>query len=321
MPRLTDNEFIAAWASSQGSPAVMSAQTGLSERGIYARRKRLSDRGVMLHTVPVNTTGIRPGNEWQDKGRAYRRQNEYSIDCGSVLVFSDAHFWPDQPKSAAHLALLTLAKELRPKAVIANGDVFDGARVSRHAPLGWSELPSVKEEMDICDDYMHEIRLAANPKAKTDFFWNVGNHDQRFDRMLVSNASEYEGVVPRLEDRFSDWSFAWSININDHTMVKHRYHNGIHAGYNNTLKAGRSIVTGHLHRLLVTPWGDYNGRRYGVDTGTLSDPMSPQFDYGENNPTPHCSGFAVLTFKNGMLLPPELCEVIEGVAYFRGQPV
>jgi hypothetical protein len=104
-------------------------------------------------------------------------------------------------------------------------------------------------------------------------------------------------------------------------MVKHRHHNGIHATYNNTLKGGRTIVTGHLHRLAVTPWADYNGRRWGVDTGTLSDPLSPQFDYGENNPTPHTSGFAVLTFKDGRLLPPELVEVLDGVAYFRGSAV
>ena len=102
-------------------------------------------------------------------------------------------------------------------------------------------------------------------------------------------------------------------------MIKHRYHNGIHAAYNNALKAGMSIVTGHLHRLAVTPWADYNGRRWGVDTGTLANPHGPQFDYAENNPSPHTSGFAVLTFKDGMLLPPELCEVLDEKAYFRGE--
>ena len=109
--------------------------------------------------------------------------------------------------------------------------------------------------------------------------------------------------------------------INDNVMIKHRYHNGIHATYNNTLKSGRSIVTGHLHRLAVTPWADYNGRRYGVDTGTLSDPHSAQFDYAENNPSPHTSGFAVLTFKDGLMLPPELVEVIGSQAFFRGETV
>lgn len=319
MPRLTDTEFVEAWYKAHGSPKAVADMTGLSERGVYGRRSRLAKKGVILNSTPTAVQGIK-NTEWQARGRSYKRENCFNIEDGSVVVFSDAHFWPDQPKSASHNALLEVIKELKPKAVIANGDVFDGARVSRHAPMGWVELPSVKEELDICDEYMHEIRLTAGPK-NCEFFWNVGNHDQRFDRMLAQNAAEYQGVLSRLEDRFSDWDFAWSLNINDHTMVKHRYHNGIHAGYNNTLKAGRTIVTGHLHRLLVTPWGDYNGRRWGVDTGTLSDPMSPQFDYGENNPTPHCSGFAVLTFKDGMLLPPELCEVILGAAYFRGQEI
>jgi hypothetical protein len=58
-----------------------------------------------------------------------------------------------------------------------------------------------------------------------------------------------------------------------------------------------------------------------VDTGTLSNPHGAQFDYAENNPSPHTSGFAVLSFKDGILLPPELVEVINERAYFRGQCV
>jgi hypothetical protein len=32
-------------------------------------------------------------------------------------------------------------------------------------------------------------------------------------------------------------------------------------------------VHGHLHKLQVTPWADYRGRRYGVDTGTMAEPI------------------------------------------------
>jgi hypothetical protein len=73
--------------------------------------------------------------------------------------------------------------------------------------------------------------------------------------------------------------------------------------------------------LKVSPYSDYNGRRWGVDTGTLAEPYGDQFTYTEMNPVNWASGFAVLTFKDNMLLPPELCEVINGVAYFRGQAV
>lgn len=317
--KVSDSDFVAAWGAAAGSPARAAEALGMTVRAVYKRRDSLADKGILLPTVPFTQHGIRD-NHWQQDGWAYKRVNNYEIDDGVIVVFSDAHFWPGQGKTVAHNALLEVVKDVRPTATVANGDIFDGARVSRHARLGWEKLPTVKEELDICDEYMHEIRLAAGPQRSA-FFWNMGNHDQRFDRMLAQNAAEYEGVLSRLEDRFNDWEFAWSLDVNGHTMIKHRWHNGIHAGYNNALKSGRTIVTGHLHRLLVTPWADYNGRRWGVDTGTLSDPHGPQFEYGENNPTPHTPGFAVLTFKNGMLLPPELCEVIEGHAYFRGQLV
>lgn len=316
MSRLTDDEFIALWHACGNSPSVVAERSGLAVRAVFNRRANLAAKGFALSTVPVSTAGPKDTG-WQEKGRAFKRELEFGIPDGTALVFSDAHFWPDQPKSVSHEALLLLAKELKPKLVIANGDIFDGARVSRHAPLGWADLPSVKQEMEICEEYLHEIHAVAGPK-RCNFFWNVGNHDSRFDKMLCAQASEYAGVVPRLEDQFPRWNFAWSLVLNQKVMVKHRYHNGIHATYNNTLKGGRSIVTGHLHRLAVTPWADYNGRRWGVDTGTLSDPMGPQFDYGENNPAPHTSGFAILTFKDGRMLPPELVEVLDGTAYFRG---
>jgi hypothetical protein len=53
----------------------------------------------------------------------------------------------------------------------------------------------------------------------------------------------------------------------------------------------------------------------------LSDPTGNQFAYTEDNPVPWCSGFAVLHFRDGLLLPPELVEVIDNVAYFRGEAI
>ena len=316
---ISDDDFIRCWQQSNGSPRQLAEVTGMSERTIYKRRLSLANRGIILQSNPRGNAGSFGQWSVNDTGRAYKNQNEISVDTGNIIVFSDAHWWPNQWRTVAHEALHILIKELKPKAIVANGDIFDGARVSRHAPLGWAELPTVKQELEVCQERMADIELLAPKGCET--FWNVGNHDMRFDRMLVSNASEYEGIVERLEDKFDRWNFAWSLLVNNNVMIKHRYHNGIHATYNNTLKSGRTIVTGHLHRLAVTPWADYNGRRWGVDTGTLSNPHGPQFDYAENNPSPHTSGFAVLTFKDGILLPPELVEVIDEKAYFRGQCV
>jgi hypothetical protein len=105
-------------------------------------------------------------------------------------------------------------------------------------------------------------------------------------------------------------------------IIKHRYKGGVHATHNNTVNAGVSIVTGHLHSLKVTPFADYNGNRFGCDTGTLAETDGPQFTYAEINPSNHRSGFAVLNFFNGTLLWPELVHKFdEDQIEFRGEVI
>jgi hypothetical protein len=235
-------------------------------------------------------------------------------------VASDCHYWPGIV-STAHRAFVLFAKELKPKAIVMNGDVFDGASISRHPPGGmWEATPSVKQELEACQERLSEIEAAS---LNSKLHWTWGNHDQRFNARLAAQVGDgFKGIVGmNLTDHFPRWRFSTSVMVNGSCMVKHRYHNGIHAIYNNTLKAGTSIVTGHLHSLKCTPFTDYTGTRYGVDTGSLADVNGQQFSYSEDNPKNHRSGFAVLTFYDGKLLPPELCEVLDedaGLIYFRG---
>jgi hypothetical protein len=180
-------------------------------------------------------------------------------------------------------------------------------------------MPDVADELAFCKEKMGEIEVACPPKAK--LCWDAGNHDTRFSARMASVAPEYVRVFGTdLPDHFPAWNFAWSTFINDDVVVKHRYKGGTHATWNNTLSGGRTVVTNHLHRLQVTPLTDYNGRRYGVDCGTLSEfgPEESKFTYGEDNPFNWGSGFAVLTFERGKLLPPELVVVQDKIPYFRG---
>jgi hypothetical protein len=207
--------------------------------------------------------------------------------------------------------------------VIMNGDSFDGARISRHLPGGWANLPDVADELDAVRERLGEIEAAA--PSDCPLIWPAGNHDSRFGARLAQGAPEYMRVKGfDIADHFPAWQFCWSIWLNDNTVVKHRYHQGIHAGYQNALKSGKNIVTGHTHNLGSTMWADYNGVRWGVQTGTLSEmgPETDKFAYAEDNPANHSQGFVVLTFTGqGVLLEPEFCRVINGAAYFRGQPV
>jgi predicted phosphodiesterase len=295
-----------------GSPTYVAKELGMAVTTVYKRRTAIQQKlGITLPSFAAKQESvvktIIPDN---------KRIISHQVDNGRVFVASDCHYWPGEV-TVAHKAFIALLTEFKPQTVILNGDVFDGSRISRHEPLMGTNPPTPKQEIEACQDRLDEIR---NATKNARCFWTFGNHDVRLHRYIAVNApelSDFQGLF----DYFPGWHTGWRVDINDDVVVKHRWHNGQHATYNNTLKSGRSLVTGHLHKLQVYPWSDYDGRRYGVDTGTLAEPYGDQFTYTECNPVNWCSGFAVLTFNNGKLLPPELCEVIDGEAYFRGEKV
>ena len=319
--KVTDAEFLKAWQKF-GSPQAVSEALKLTIRSVYSRRQALAGRGHELVTFnPLNkkvelfySQTIIPEN---------RRIINHEVKNGHVFIASDCHYWPGD-ESIAHKALVKLINEMKPTTIVLNGDVFDGARISRHEPLYGTNPPTPKQEIEACVDRLHEIKNASK-NAKT--FYTFGNHDVRLWRYIHQNAPELSDAM-QLFDYFPGWLTCWRLDINHSTIIKHRWHNGVHAGYNNALKAmlntqqgSAAIVTGHLHRLMISNWRGFSGTAYGIDCGSLADPEGEQFAYLEGNPTPWAQGFCVLTFKDGKLLPPELCEVNNGVAYFRGKEV
>lgn len=258
----------------------------------------------------------------------FPRELRHDLTDGVIIVASDAHFWPGED-TLAFKGLLAVTEMLAPdvRALVANGDWLDGARTNRHDPVGWNRRPSAMEEVETIKDALHRWRMAANPKKyKARCVYPVGNHDVNFERRLAVQAKDFEGMPGlRVADHFSEWEFCWSLFVNrtglHPVMIKHRQANGVHAAYNNAMKSGVTMVTGHTHALEVKPYGDYRGRRYGVQTGALADLEGAQFEYAENGYSVACAGFAVLTFADGDLLTPEIAEVKGNRCWFRGRVV
>ena len=309
--KVSDEDLIKAFKE-LGSPKNVADRFGMDTVTVYRRRQRIEAK----YGISLPSFNARQNHVLKTVIPENRRIIEHEVENGRVFVASDCHYWPGEV-TVAHNAFVTLLKEYKPQTIILNGDVFDGSRISRHEPLMGTDPPTPKQEIEACQDRLDEIR---NASKNARCLWTFGNHDVRLHRYIAANAPEL-GDFPDLFSYFPGWHTGWRVDINDNVIIKHRWHGGLHANYQNTLKSGRSIVTGHLHQLKVTPWSDYNGRRYGVDTGTLAEPYGEQFVYTESNPVNWCSGFVVLTFKDGKLLPPELCEVLDGKAYFRGEEV
>jgi len=315
----TDVEFIKLWGQYQ-SAAKIAEHLKIAIRAVYLRRRWIEEHYKIKLTAD-DPRGMKY-DAAKPKSFSPLKQINLGIEDGCVIVFSDAHFIPSQ-RSTAFKGLLWAIQEFKPKAVICNGDAFDGASISRYEA---SDIPqtSVIQELRACQAALEEIEETAKAErhnVKLVFTW--GNHDSRFANKLAQHAPQFKDVYGfKLTDHIPNWEFCWACWPTENTIVKHRYKGGVHATHNNTVNAGVSIVTGHLHSLKVTPFDDYNGTRYGVDTGTLAETDGPQFTYGELNPSNHRSGFAVLNFFNGKLLWPELVHKFdEDMVEFRGEVI
>lgn len=313
-PKCPDGDFIRLFESV--GPHETSRRLKLTAAAIFARRERLEGKLGRQITAPVQNGGNRSRHNVEHAARLH-------FDClnGIVLIGSDAHIWPG-PKTAAMRAFIKFAKELKPRVLILNGDVVDLPQVSRHPPIGWESHPTVADEIEAAQTILAEIEDAVPRNTK--LVWTLGNHDGRFETRLATVAPEYARLHGfHLKDYYPAWAACWAAWLNGDVVVKHRYKGGVHATHNNTVSSGKSMVTGHLHSSKVTPYSDYNGNRWGVDTGCLADPDAQAFlDYTEDNPKNWRAGFAVLTFKDGKLLPPELVHVWDKKSVtFRGEIV
>lgn len=307
----TDEEFIALF------DAVGAAKTakilGVQEHNVYKRRRRLEKEHG-----PINA----PSKQWVSKEYAHRQQ--LSVKDGVVLVGGDFHIWPGGEPTALR-AFKKFAKDLKPAAVILNGDVLDFPQISRHPPIGWESAPSVKDEIEAAQDHLDDIAKACGRAKK---IWTLGNHDARFETRLAMVAKEYRGLKGiHLSDFFGLWEKGWSCLINGdveggRTMVKHKPQKGGKDGpRNSALHAGMHFVHNHTHSQKVTAHSDYVGDRWGVDTGMVGAKDHKAFvDYTEDAALDWREGFCVLTYRAGRLMQPELvCKWSDNQVQFRGE--
>jgi len=284
---------------------------GVHHRSVETRRREIEKReGVAIHSFGR-------GGHVQQLDR-HPAVVSLGIQDGHVIIGSDSHYWPGVV-STAHNAFLEFCREFKPKVVIKNGDEADFPAISRHAPIAWEKRPKPAEEIENLKAMLSEIEKVS-PHARR--IWPLGNHDSRFETRLATMVPEYADVHGvHLKDNFPKWEPCWAAFINADVVVKHRIKGGVYAPRNNTLYAGRSVFTGHLHSLKVWPHSDYNGTRWGGDSGTMADPYGAQFyNYTELNPLDWRSGFLLLTFVKGKLLWPEPVWISgPGTVQFRGK--
>lgn len=307
---VSDEQIIAAWKKFGATPLV-AENLGIAQTTAKYRRRQCERKyGIELPTW--NVLGSNRVVLNHDEGRV-----DMNVESGVVIVFSDGHFLPGV-RSTMFRALLAMVKQLNPVAVHCNGDAFDGGAISRFPRIGWDKKPSVLEELNAVKERLGEIEAVTNATK----IWELGNHCMRFELKLAANAPEFEGVPGfTLKEHFPLWKPCWTSWINGNVCITHSYHTGIHAVHNNLLKGQCHYVSSHTHSAKVIPWTGAQGRTlWGCDTGSIADSLGAHnVDYQAGRHGNHRSAFAVLTFKDGRLLEPELCQKWdEDSVQFRG---
>jgi hypothetical protein len=308
--RFSDAEFALMFESL--GPARMARETGMNERALHARRRNVEYR--------IGRPLVAPSRQLQQRESGGNARAALELRDGIVIVGSDAHYWPGII-STAHAGLVEFCGRMKPDVVVMNGDIVDGARIGRWPSIGWQYTPEFADELECVELRLSEIEAAA-PKARR--YWPLGNHDARFESLVANKTPELARVKGvHLKDHFPKWHPCWSLWINDQVVLKHRFKSSQHAAFLNAQQSGKSMVTGHLHRGIVYPWSDYTGTRWGVDMPWMGEAHGPQVvDYTEDNPVNWRSGFAVLTFIDGVMCQPELAFTHDvGVIEFRGQRI
>jgi len=318
--KVSDEEFLKAWSDSGGSPIEVSRILDLSIRNVYSRRNNLEAKlGTLLPTETPKAIRNDPSHAKMILS-SRRDVHRLEIENGVIIVGSDAHYSPGHTP-VAHKALCNVVADLKKDvaAIILNGDILDGGGISRHPRIRWQKRHSVKDELEVVKERLGEIEKIR--PAGAHLVRTYGNHCARFETRLANQVPEYEGIGGfLLRDHLPLWHDADRVDINDDTVVLHDWHSGVHSGWNDTLKGGCNVITGHTHELGCKAHRGFKDTHYGIKTGMLADEFQDEFEYRLGKPGLNWqSGFAVLTWVDGMMLFPEFAAVRDdGKCYFRG---
>jgi len=328
MARISDAEFISVW-NLLNSCTEVAKHFNMLERNCYAKRRKIEQKYNILLGIKNthNSNGDSIPEEIAKMVTSSRVEvNTLSLKNGVIVIGSDCHYHPKHIP-VAHKAMCNVIADLGPKvsAIILNGDLLDGGTISRYPMQRSADMqkPSLFQEIEAVQERLTDFEnLKKYSGAK--LMRTIGNHDLRVSAKLMGAVGGlYEGVVRTLKDYLPLWAESFRIDVNDDTVIIHDWHGGIHADWNNVLKSGGfNVITGHTHQMSCKAHRGFgNKTHYGVSLGFMADEYQSEFDYRLGKPGLNWqSGFAVLTWVDGIMLHPEFCAVRDdNQAYFRGK--
>jgi len=245
----------------------------------------------------------------------------------AMLVFSDAHF--EGHETASYQIMLKVLKDLvktrQLKCVVANGDIMDLSILSTFAKYTLDIRPkerTVQQEILDSQGQLNKIQKIINgAKYPIKQLATFGNHETRLSKFVSMWGRQFEDFEGfKMQNLFPDWDWAMSHLVDDTVMIKHRMRGGIHTAYQNAMRSGLNLITGHTHQLNQRTFNTYTTSSMAVQTGHLSESYHPYLE--DNIANDWNNGFAVIMIDPvEKTIHPELVQVnnLFRTAYFRGK--
>ena len=246
----------------------------------------------------------------------------------STLCISDLHAGKDSHDLHAVDLVIQVGQAAGVDDVIFNGDMFDCHALSKYTPNSQRPLRWAEERILA----LAPIGILVHAFQSSNLIWHYGNHCVRPEKWISANAPQLQGLFD-LEtllgiDQF-DFGFPEDNRsiVGGSVLVKHGIRVSQNAAQSVTREVvdhGMSVVMGHVHRLGYTAVTKTVQRVhgephwFGVEQGCLAN-LTP--DYLEREQTANWQhGAVILTEYKNMQTPiPEMVQIYDRVAFFRGQ--
>lgn len=265
----------------------------VKDRSQYFKKTRPSAKIESFNLDEVDSFGIEPGI-----GKEYTsaRLPEHLKKIG---ILSDIHV-PFHSLEALTCAIKYL-REQEIDCLYLNGDTFDFYSISRH-----------EKEKDL-RDFPREIEMARNflQKLRDIFplipiYFKAGNHENRFQRYLFSQAEEFAGLHELQFDKFFrmdhlkiEWVEDWQGMEMGDLLVCHGHElmaGGMNPSQTTFNKTFCNTLIGHVHRTTSTI--KKNGFKkfiHSYSTGCLTHLSPKYYPFAQHN-----HGFALVEIKDGL---------------------
>lgn len=216
-----------------------------------------------------------------------------------IGVLSDIHV-PFHSLEAITCAIKYL-KEQNIDCLYLNGDTFDFYSISRHERE--KDLRDFPREIEMCRNFLEKIRSIF---PLIPIYFKMGNHENRYQRYLVSQAEEFASLHELQFDKFfrldklninfvEDWQ---GMEMGD-LLVIHGHEGfgtgGINPSQSLFNKMFCNTLMGHVHRRTITTKKNGFGKYINTySTGCLTSLKPKYMPYNQ-----HTHGFALVEINNG----------------------